>query len=40
VAGKHVLHERTLINADADALVHNAAEWAQRIATNKTHHVD
>jgi 5-methylthioadenosine/S-adenosylhomocysteine deaminase len=33
VAGKHVLHERALINADADALVHNAAEWAQRIAT-------
>jgi 5-methylthioadenosine/S-adenosylhomocysteine deaminase len=34
VAGKHVLHERALINTDADTLVHNAAEWAKRITTN------
>ena len=33
VAGKQVLHERKLMNADADALSRNAAEWAQRIAT-------
>ncbi|MGA1562708.1 MAG: amidohydrolase family protein, partial [Gammaproteobacteria bacterium] len=34
VAGKQVLHERKLMNADADALSRNAAEWAQRITTN------